>query len=1022
MSCASLGRMKTSKASSLRLLLRYVVAVMIVAATFVIRWALSLAVGPGLPPFIVFYPAVMVVALLAGMGPGLLATAVASSIAAFWVLPLQGHAATIRAADALGLALFALMGVFMSLVAALFRRAKERAAGYQHELSVRESEKRFSTVFHASPIGMAITRFADGRYLDVNEEFLRLMGYLRDEVVGETAYHLQAWVIPEERDAFVAQLSEQRRVQERTAQFRKKSGEIWIARLSAEVIEVTGEKVILSLLRDITDQNRAEEEIQKLNADLEKRVKERTVELQAANRVAEEANRAKSSFLANMSHEIRTPMNAVIGFANLALKTDLKEQQRDYVSKIHNAGISLLGIINDILDFSKIEAGKLTIEQVDFGLESVIGHVAALTSQNAFSKGLELLVDISPDIPQDLVGDPHRLEQVLINLIGNSVKFTPAGEITLKASLLESTGEKLKLRFSVRDTGIGMTDEHSARLFQPFSQADESTTRKYGGTGLGLSITRRLVELMGGQIWVESSPGKGSTFTFTAWLGVGTRKEQKRHAIPRNLNGMRVLVADDNEEARKILERILSSLHFRVDSVKSGEGAIDAVLRAPRHDPFSLVLMDWKMPRMNGIEATRRILAEDRTWTAPVIILLSASDGAEGERLNALQAGAVDFLLKPLTPSSLVDAILKVFAPDILPALHETPPNKEHINTLEKARVLLVEDNEINQQIALELLRGAGAEIELANNGLEAFEKLQDGGARFDLVLMDVQMPEMDGYEATRRIRAEKWGKDIPIIAMTAHALNEERQKALEAGMDDHISKPIDPEAMFQTMRKYYQGEISQEQGRTGPATGHEEIPLPAIAGVDMEAGLRRVAGNRPLYIDLLRRFADGHKATPAMINEALARGELETAERLAHTVNGISGNLGVLEVQAAAGDLEHRIHGGESHDGVEASLRRLFASLETTTALILRSLPATEQANGASARLNADEQRKIVARLMTLINESDSEAIDYFESVRGRLAFVHEGEEIEGLWEKLKVYDFSAALDTLQRLEKRTE
>jgi len=1152
MSYASLGRTKASKASYLKLLLRYGVAVIIVAATFVIRFALSFAVGPGLPPYIIFYPAIMIVALLAGMWPGILATAVAAFITAFWVLPWRGAGANVLNQDVLALALFMAMGVFMSIVAAFLHRARQQTVQHQEQLSLRESENRFSTVFHASPIGMAISRFADGRYLDVNKEFLSLMGYLRDEVVSETSFHLQAWVLPEDRDAFVTQLSKKGRVQDKVAQFRKKSGEIWIARLSAEVIEMAGEKVILSLLQDITEQNRAEdalanlaaivesaeeaivsktpagiitswnggaerlygysaeevvgrsisllfppdhsdelpailerinrgqrvepydtirikkdgtildvsttvspirdsrgdvaavsiiardiserkhkeEEIRKLNADLEKRVEERTEELQSANiqlqeakRVAEEANQAKSSFLANMSHEIRTPMNAVIGFTGLALKTVLTAQQQDYLSKIHGAGVSLLGLINDILDFSKIEAGRLTIEEVDFRLDSVIERLTSITSHNAFSKGLELLVNVPAEIPSHLIGDANRLGQILTNLVGNSVKFTDRGEVELKVALLELTGEKAKLRFSVRDTGIGMTDEQSLRLFQPFTQADSSTTRKFGGTGLGLSITRRLVELMGGQIWAQSTPGVGSTFTFTAWFGVSKERQSRRPPVPRKLDGMRVLVVDDNPSARELMHEILASLRFRVIVAESGEEAVEAVRSADGYDPFELVLMDWKMPGIDGIEATRRILAPQGLQNAPVVIVLSASGGGEEERVRALAAGAEDFLVKPVTPSTLVDAILRIFSPDLTPKLMSRTLNAGTSQRVQGARVLLVEDNEINQQIALELLRGEGAEVVLATNGRQAVEKLARESLQYDVVLMDVQMPEMDGYEATRRIRTEKWGKDVPIIAMTAHALIEERQKALEAGMDDHISKPIDPEAMFETICKYYHGAISQEQERAGPAVGHEEISLPTIEGIDMEAGLRRVAGNRLLYVDLLRRFADGQKATPSVISEALERGDLETAERLAHTVKGISGNLGVLEVQAAAGDLEHRIHGGEPHDDVGASLRRLSASLEMTTALIHRSLPATEtRKGGPSAHVNTDERREIVSRLMTLIRESDSDALDYFESVFEKLTSLHPYEEMEGLREKLKVYDFSAALDTLQLLEKRTE
>ncbi len=580
----------------------------------------------------------------------------------------------------------------------------------------------------------------------------------------------------------------------------------------------------------------------------------------------------------------------------------------------------------------------------------------------------------------------------------------------------------MKLRFSVCDTGIGMTDEQSSKLFQPFTQADSSTTRKFGGTGLGLSITRRLVELMGGQIWAQSAPGAGSTFTFTAWFGI-SKEQQNRLSVPRKLDGMRVLVVDDNPSAGKLLNEILASLRFRVMIAESGEEAVEAVRSADGHDPFGVVLMDWKMPRIDGIEATRRILALQGLRSAPAVIVLSASGGGEEERVRALAAGASYFLVKPVSASTLIDAIMRIFSPDLISELKSRTVNRGANKGVQGARILLVEDNEINQQIALELLRGQGAEVAVATNGREAIEKLAQKYLQYDVVLMDVQMPEMDGYEATRRIRGETWGKDIPIIAMTAHALNEERQKALDAGMDDHISKPVDPEAMFQTIGKYYRSAIPQEQKRTGPAVGHEQITLPTIEGIDTEGGLRRLAGNRLLYVDLLRRFADGQEATPAKISEALEHSDQETAELLAHTVKGIASNLGALEVQTAADDLEHRIHHGERHEEVEASLRRLSASLEMTTAGIHRSLPAIETRKaGPGVPMNADELGEIVSRLMTLIRERDGDALDYFESVSEKLTSVHSHEEIEGLREKLKVYNFSAALDALQLLEKRKD
>jgi signal transduction histidine kinase/DNA-binding response OmpR family regulator len=694
----------------------------------------------------------------------------------------------------------------------------------------------------------------------------------------------------------------------------------------------------VALFADTTVRRRAEDEVRALAAVLEQRVQERTEQLARAQQAAEAATQAKSEFLANMSHEIRTPMNAILGMSYLALQTGLDARQRNYVDKVHRAAESLLGIINDILDFSKIEAGRMDMERIPFRLGDVMDQLASLLGMKAEEKGLELLFVLPPDLPSMLVGDPSRLGQVLLNLGNNAVKFTERGEVTVTVALQAREGDALRLRFEVRDTGIGMDAAQRERLFQPFAQADASTSRRYGGTGLGLAISRHLVGLMDGTIGVDSAVGRGSRFHFTARFDLA---EPVAAAPPgptglEGLRGARALVVDDHAGARELLCTLLDTFGLEAEPAIGGEQALQAVTRADALDrPYRLLLLDWQMPGIDGIECLQRLGQLALRHPPPAVLMVTAfSRHVVLQRLAERHLRAAALLAKPVTPSGLLDACASAVGQAGLRATRIEQREDQlqaHQAALAGTHILLVEDNSINQELARDLLGRAGIVVSVAADGQAALDQLEH--TRFDAVLMDCQMPVLDGYAATRALRRRPEWQDLPVIAMTANAMVGERDKVLEAGMNDHIAKPIRVDELFATLARWVR-----------PATGagpvaHEAIE--SLPGIDTRAGLAGVMGDEVLYRRLLGMFHAREACFAERFRAARASGDSSACTRHAHDLKSVAGTLGMPALQRAAAALEAACGQGGADEDVAMLLDTVERLLEPVIAGLAQFAPA---------------------------------------------------------------------------------
>lgn len=941
----------------------YMLAVALPIATLFLRQHMPVSFGAR-PLLILFMPAIILPAMQGGLWSGLVATVTAGFCTAYFLIPPLGNISMAASHDVFQWGMLLASGVLVSLLSELMHRSIRR------ECIAREgrlaSEARFRLLFEANTTAMMVTNDL-AEIVMTNPECEILFGYAPGELLHQPIDNL----VPEQyREKHTEQRKQfMRHPTKRYARDlhgKRKDGTIFPAEVVLSPYQEWGQDFVLVSVNDISARKEDEQKILRLNESLERRVTERTAELQTARQEAERLASVKGNFLANMSHEIRTPMNAIIGLAYLLEKTNIGNDERELVKKIQIAGRSLMGIINDILDFSKIESGRLEIEHVPFHLNQVLENLATLMSTYEKSNKVEVIISPVPADLEYLRGDALRLEQVLINLAGNALKFTQRGHVNVSVARQLSGDGKAFLRFSVADTGIGIAPEKQFEIFNAFSQEDVSTTRRFGGSGLGLSICQKLVRLMGGELGLISEQGKGSEFWFTIPFEMVPADEY----APSELAFQNVLVVDDHPIAREVMGELVRSLGWNVEVVESGEQAIQRVtLRMQNNRVPDLILLDWLMPGMDGVETGRKVREMLGHLPKPPIIVMATAHDREALAAHDSSGIADAILNKPVTASALYNVLgeIKSRLSEQEPPKAPSPDHKR----LEGLHVLTVDDSEINREVVQRILTEEGAIVTLAENGRDALERLRNSAAPIDVVLMDIQMPVMDGYEATRLIHEWPGLELLPVFALTAGAFNTQKAAALDAGMKGFIPKPFNIEEMVAILSEYVEEPVPAKVSAPSVITAAPGV-LPIL---DVARGLGNW-GDMASYHKYLRKFLSAHGQDGNEISLLLQKNAPDKALALVHKLKGSAGNLALMEVCDLASKLEQQL--SEQLDGIGDLVAQLQQAIERAGGEIARR-SSEEMESVAANTLDKDSAKPLLFMLMHSLDRDNPDEAEPF-------------------------------------------